>query len=365
MSNEPAPDNGGGPSEARRCPTCSEPAPPETKFCENCATELDTGESLSAGPRPRANPAVSAPCVDCGAAGDNIDRDDYCAMCGAKQPDARDHLELDDGAVAAVTDKGLRHRRNEDACSIAALSTGAVLVVCDGVSTTDHPDRASEAAAEIARQVLERAVSQTLATEPGTDLKKAMQDAVDAAQQAVLAVEPIPGGQGNPSTTIVAAMVLDQGDGKLDVLVGWLGDSRGYWIDRSGATQLTVDHSWANEQIDAGLMPEAEAQADTRAHTITRWLGRDATDVEVSVVRQEVPAEGMLLLCSDGLWNYAADPESLFDLVNGMHHLSPLELARQLTAFAVDSGGHDNITVALARFGDQATMSVTDSEPAP
>ena len=80
-------------------------------------------------------------------------------------------------------------------------------------------------------------------------------------------------GSGGPSCTFVAAIVED-GTG----VVGSVGDSRAYWFgDDGSAVCLTVDDSWAAEQIRAGT-PRAEAEAGPHAHTITRWLGTDCPD---------------------------------------------------------------------------------------
>lgn len=101
---------------------------------------------------PREEPAAreSGPvCVACGVGG--VDEDGYCEHCGHAQPRQRDHQEQELEGVAAVSDRGLRHHRNEDAFTVAAASlpdgTPAVAaVVCDGVSTSYRPDDASAAA---------------------------------------------------------------------------------------------------------------------------------------------------------------------------------------------------------------------------
>ena len=70
--------------------------------------------------------------------------DGYCSVCGMKQPALHDHEEfIMDGAVA-ITDRGQRHHRNEDAVAIARRPDGRlVAVVCDGVSMTVNPDKAA------------------------------------------------------------------------------------------------------------------------------------------------------------------------------------------------------------------------------
>jgi serine/threonine protein phosphatase PrpC len=136
------------------------------------------------------------------------------------------------------------------------------------------------------------------------------------------------------------------------VTVCWAGDSRAYWLPADPACpaqRLTKDDSWAEELIAEG-MPEAEAQASPQAHQITRWLGTDGGTQEPSVVRFEPPGDGVVLLCSDGLWNYRPEPADLAALALPTALTDPLAAAAELVAFALEAGGQDNITVVLARF---------------
>jgi PPM family protein phosphatase len=128
--------------------------------------------------------------------------------------------------------------------------------------------------------------------------------------------------------------------------IAWVGDSRAYWIDET-PTLLTQDHSWMNEVVAAGEMSLAEANRSPQAHAITRWLGADAspTDSEASIVEFNIPGTGYLLLCSDGLWNYAPDAIQLKQLMPLQGNV--LAIAQSLVEQARSRGGHDNITVAL------------------
>ena len=73
-------------------------------------------------------------------------------------PPTPDHAEVDLGTAAGVTDRGLRHQRNEDAMALESEQTPdglvVVAVVCDGVSSSLRPDEASRAAAQAALPVL-------------------------------------------------------------------------------------------------------------------------------------------------------------------------------------------------------------------
>src|SRR5271155_6280823 len=77
-------------------------------------------------------------------------------------PPTPDHAEVDLGTAAGVTDRGLRHQRNEDAMALKSEQTPdglvVVAVVCDGVSSSPRPDEASLAAAQAALPVLLEAV---------------------------------------------------------------------------------------------------------------------------------------------------------------------------------------------------------------
>ena len=106
-------------------------------------------------------------------------------------PSPRDHAEVDLGPAAGVSDRGLRHHRNEDAMALAAEQApggpAVVAVVCDGVSSSARPDEASQVAAHAALPVLVAAV------QAGGDLAAASLASVAAARRSVAALQG-PGG---------------------------------------------------------------------------------------------------------------------------------------------------------------------------
>ena len=304
-----------------------------------------------AGPYGRTNP-----CTGCGAPPTAIDADGYCGDCGLLQPSPRDHLEVDLGWAAGVTDRGRQHPRNEDAFHLELVGPpeehNLVAVVCDGVSSSVRAEEAAEAAAQAAATVLAAVVGG-----PGS-LADATVHAADAATKAVAALPWTRRGQlASPSCTLVSAACRDG-----EVAVGSVGDSRAYWIDLDDGSvrQLTVDDSWAEAQIEAGRMTEAEADADPRSHAITRWIGADAPEADARVATLTPTAAGRLLLCSDGLWNYAPTVQAMADLLaDHIEAATPLALAQALTTFALGAGGHDNITIVVA---DLPAGATTDDE---
>ncbi|GGX10160.1 hypothetical protein GCM10010297_34680 [Streptomyces malachitofuscus] len=308
-------------------------------------------------PRVTAEPdrraAGATVCVACRAG--RVDDDGYCENCGHAQPRERDHMEQECGPLAAVSDRGLRHHRNEDAFGVGTTtlpdgSPASVAIVCDGVSSATRPDEASLAASRAASESLLAALPR------GTHPQQAMHDAIIAASDAVnaLADEPDPAArehgphQNAPACTIVGTVVTQ---GLL--VVGWVGDSRAYWVpvDRSApAARLTEDDSWAAQMVAAGLMGEAEAYADHRAHAITGWLGADAYELEPHTASFKPDRPGVIVVCTDGLWNYAESADDMAEVVPTDAAVRPLHSARVLVGHALDGGGHDNVTVALVPF---------------
>jgi serine/threonine protein phosphatase PrpC len=266
--------------------------------------------------------------------------DRFCEVCGARlhppSSDVADRVEVDLTDLAGISDRGHVHLRNEDAMALGrrpetGSATTLAAVVCDGVSTVRRPELASRTAAAVALDAL-------LAAAPDTT---GMVAAVAAAADAVSRLAP--GVPDAPSCTLVAALV-DTATGT--ITIGWVGDSRAYWLaDNGDARLLTADHSWAAEMVGAGILDAGTAMRDPRAHAITRWLGGDSTP-QPGVTSLSPTAPGVLLLCTDGLWNYEPEAPDLAALALPVaSQEGPRAAATALTAHALDAGGRDNITV--------------------
>jgi serine/threonine protein phosphatase PrpC len=323
------------------CPACGEPIGPDDGFCEVCGAELAPA-AVSSG---AAGGALECfVCAAEGRASAGVSPEGYCEFCGRKVPSGRDREELDVGLAAGVTDRGLRHTRNEDAMALAATRVSgqpvAFAVVCDGVSSSPRPDEASLSAVRAA------AGSLLAAVRAGDDPAAASAAAARAAGSAVGDLGDLGGLAGAPAATYASAVVDGTG-----VTVCWLGDSRVYWLaaDVSGSRCLTTDDSLAEELVATGVTVD-EAMASPQAHVITRWLGADLPEPEPHVARFEPPDQGVVLICSDGLWNYQPAATELAAMALPAALTDPLAAAAALVKFAVDAGGADNITTVLMPF---------------
>ena len=87
------------------------------------------------------------------------------------------------------------------------------------------------------------------------------------------------------------------------------------WASRVGSRRLlTVDDTVAQERIAEGVSPD-EAFSAREAHSITRWIGADAESTEPRITDLEVTEPGLLVVCTDGLWNYFEDPDDLARII--------------------------------------------------
>lgn len=358
------------------CPACGTALAEGAAFCEACGAKVaDAAEGAAAASAPvddaspistptavRPPVAVSAPqtrtCAECGGA---VGADGYCEQCGAKAASERDHFrEAPAPWLAGVCDRGIVHSRNEDAMALfaePATPGRSVLVVCDGVSSSTDSDVAALAGARAARDVLRPVLPRGLGVPESVEAAalRAFVTAAEAANTAVVAHTSL--SSKNPASCTFVAAVAEASEAGTLVRHAVIGDSRAYWLPDVGeGVQLTTDDSMAQLLI-AGGMARAEAEAAPQAHAITKWLGKDSPDIVPVCGSFRVESPGWLLVCSDGLWNYASDPAALraqLDVVAGASGgtaatMGPEALALGLVEFAKKAGGHDNITVALAR----------------
>jgi serine/threonine protein phosphatase PrpC len=179
--------------------------------------------------------------------------------------------------------------------------------------------------------------------------------ALTAAQESICTVPFIAGvkdgDESIPPAQATAVGVLVVGR---RITLGWLGDSRAYWVGRGAARQLTIDHSWLNDIVASGEMTEEQAKADPRARAIVRSLGADLDGKNPGVVPDavtlNVTEDGVLLVVSDGFYTYA-DERQIAQLVRGLGpEIDAMTMARHLVEHARNGGGSDNITVVAILF---------------
>jgi serine/threonine protein phosphatase PrpC len=130
-------------------------------------------------------------------------------------------------------------------------------------------------------------------------------------------------------TTLVALCLRDH-----DGIVQWVGDSRLYRLRDGNLTQITRDHTVAND-------PNAHA-TEADAHVITRAVG-GADVLDLDHLRFDVLDGDRFLLCTDGLYGDLTVEE----IAVAMSAPKCGAIATGLLSMALARGGHDNATAVV------------------
>ena len=239
----------------------------------------------------------------------------------------------------ALTDIGRVRAHNEDAIAVHART--GLMLLADGMGGYSAGEVASTLAIEhIGAQMLPWLTSRKGHQATPEDVGAMLHDCAEQANHAILEAalaQPQYCGMG---TTLIAG-VFHQGW----LILGHAGDSRGYRLRAGTLEQLTRDHSWLQEQIDAGRLTPAQAATSRQRNLITRALGaQDHADLEITLL--PIQPGDLYLLCSDGLIDRMTHDE-LQELARQDAPLA--ERARHMVARANDLGGRDNISVVLAQ----------------
>ena len=143
-------------------------------------------------------------------------------------------------------------------------------------------------------------------------------------------------------TTLTTAATLGN-----NLVIGHIGDSRAYLYRDGTLTQLTKDHTVAQELIDAGLS-NTDPVARSMRHVLTAALGSMGSRIQPEVRRLHLRQNDQLLLCTDGLSDMVDEKTIASMLWNAT---SSAKACEDLKTVALAAGGTDNLTIIVARFG--------------
>lgn len=264
-------------------------------------------------------------------------------------PVKRAHL-----CVSAVTHPGLNRKNNEDRYAVSAhhLSKGdstpsLLAVVADGVG--GH--RAGEVAAGMAVEIISQVVIESDGHQPTETLKEAIHKTSHVISTQA---DNDPALQGMSATCACAWVIGER------LYTVYVGDSRIYLVREDEIRQLTIDHTWVQEAIEAGALTPDQARGHPSAHIIRRHLGSQQSvvpDIRMRLEPTESDAQSeanqglrllsgdQLLLCSDGLTDLVDDAAILEVLMTNTDQ----EAVDELLNLANARGGHDNITIVALR----------------
>lgn len=238
----------------------------------------------------------------------------------------------------AQTDPGRVRLKNEDA--VAFDEKTAVGILADGMGGYNAGEVASGMATAFIKTELTKWLSEAGTLAQPAQLKRAMEICVHNTNLAIYKsaiANPHYSGMG---TTLVLAVFLGE-----VLLLGHIGDSRCYRLRGNLCERITKDHSFLQEQIDAGLMTPLQAASSPNKNLVTRALGVEDT-VLLDLAQHNLQPNDLYLMCSDGLSDMVFEEEIREILQNGE---SLDTKASSLVALANAKGGRDNISVLLVQ----------------
>jgi serine/threonine protein phosphatase PrpC len=260
----------------------------------------------------------------------------------------REHNE-DNFLVADLT-KGSRGLMELDRLQIVG-KRGTLLGVCDGMGGAAAGEVASQLAVDIVYEKM------TSGDPPATrvDLAARLVNAIESAGLRIFTEAKADRSRRGMGTTATIATLVDD-----HLFLGQVGDSRGYLLRGDRLVQVTRDQSLVNQLIEAGQLTEEEAENFEHNNIILQALGT-AESVQVDLTYVELRQGDTLLLCSDGLSGMVRNDE-IREVLRSIDE--PLEACRELTDRANQAGGHDNVTVVIARFGGDGLKPLSKEDVA-
>jgi PPM family protein phosphatase len=237
--------------------------------------------------------------------------------------------------VAARSDVGMIRAGNEDSFFSHVDETGGIFIVADGMGGHAAGEVASEMAVEILRDQLS-----TLRDLHDRNAADKVMNALRGANLAIYNRTVTETDKQGMGTT--ASVLLVSGR---RYLIGQVGDSRIYLLRDGALRQLTKDHSYVQEQVDAGFLTPEQARYHPYSNVITRCVGA-SDDVEPDTFAGEARDGDIFLVASDGLTGMV-DDRRLHQLLSS--RAEPQRIVDSLIAEANGRGGLDNITAILVQ----------------
>ena len=238
-------------------------------------------------------------------------------------------------SVAAGTDVGRIRAGNEDSLYADADRERGLFIVADGMG--GHA--AGEVASEMAVQIVARDLSDVRdLTKPDSGTR--MGEALKAANRAIYE-RTIQEAEKQGMGTTASCLLVGQGR----YVIGHIGDSRVYLLRDGVFRQITKDHSYVQEQVDAGFLTPEQARYHPYSNVITRCVGANAA-VEADVLTGELRNGDLYLVASDGLTGMVEDPQLKRILESRQ---TPGRMVDSMITEANRRGGLDNITAIIVQ----------------
>ncbi|HEX4136385.1 MAG TPA: protein phosphatase 2C domain-containing protein [Bryobacteraceae bacterium] len=237
-------------------------------------------------------------------------------------------------SVGVQSHPGSKRSENQDRVSRAATPFGDLYVLADGVGGQGGGGDAAQAAVA--------GFADYLRAHGGQPLAEALQNAAREISSGLRRRSDEAGlAQGMSSTVVLAVINKDR------AIIAHAGDSRAYLVRDNRLRLLTRDDSLVERLISQGVLTPAQAREHPDSSVLTQALGQ-RSEVTLTITELALQPKDGLLLCSDGLWGYAAHAE--MEAIALALNISVTGVAEALLNLALQGGGGDNISIQFLRF---------------
>ena len=258
-------------------------------------------------------------------------------------------------SVFALLDNGKVRDQNEDNYYRSDLdpavdpATGQLFFAVDGVGGNLGGAEASFIACQLLPKHFFDPVRRTM------PLMERLAEAIDLTHDEIVAAGLINSLHREMSCTLVALATADR-----ESAIAWLGDSRIYRMRKDRLKQLTIDHSMVQEQVDLGILTEAQAAKHPNRNVVTRTLG--GLERNIPDIRPLALQDGdRIILCTDGLHGPVSDG-MLADLLKQAKSIE--QIVQEAVQLANQNGGPDNIAAIGIQHGNFANVTQSNNSVA-
>lgn len=239
------------------------------------------------------------------------------------------------GHASAITDVGIARRENEDNFGWRVLDKDTMLyAVADGLGGHSDGRLASSLTVDVLGEYLTRR-GPDLGKTPD-ELAASMKAGLDVANRAVF--DHRTAKKVEMGSTLTAVLLRGK-----TLVIGHCGDSRLYRVTQGALSQLTTDHTVAQDLVEAGRLAPEDAHTHRGANILTNTMGAD-DELDADVIVMTVASGDRLLLCSDGLYNPLRDDGLVAGLTSWPDRHKTV---RRMLRTALNNGSTDNITALL------------------
>jgi len=242
------------------------------------------------------------------------------------------------GVGKGATDAGPRPVNEDSFCAAAP-----VFIVADGMGGHAAGDQASAA---VVQAFLELVGTTVLSPD----------EVAAAVELAQVQVQAVSAQVGSHSGSTLTGVIGVEHNGEPWWMVVNVGDSRVYRVSGTAIQQVTVDHSYVQDLLDAGEITPAEAAVHPERNVVTRAIGDGNLGFDAWLM-PVVPGE-WIVVCSDGLTK-AVTEARIAEVVR----LSGADVAERLVDAALGARTSDNVTAVVVQAVGVRTGPDAESTP--